>query len=144
VVVEECRPLFLTRQECAGVCQGSAAARETRRGGRQPRQVTTRMLTYGSRMLTYAHVCSRMLTYAGGKERRFERQDKDKEKGKGKQAVPRVPTGAGEVKVDISRAHSLFYLPCLRKVSKQLKFLDLVTAATSNDPSVHIYWQVAI
>jgi hypothetical protein len=55
--------------------------------------------------------------------------------------MPELPTlaGVGEVKVDVSKAHSVFYLPCLKKVTKQLKFIDLV-AGKVNDPAVDVYW----
>ena len=62
----------------------------------------------------------------------------EKDKEKSEPELP-VPAAAGTIKIDTSRAHSLFYLPCLKRTTRHLKFLELVTAK-GNDASVAIYW----
>ena len=62
----------------------------------------------------------------------------EKDKEKSEPELP-VPAAAGAIKIDTSRAHSLFYLPCLKRTTRHLKFLELVTAK-GNDASVAIYW----
>jgi len=62
--------------------------------------------------------------------------DKDKEKCESE--LP-VSAAAGSVKIDTSKAHSVFYVPCLKRTLRQLKFLELVTGK-GNDPNVAIYW----
>ena len=55
------------------------------------------------------------------------------------QPVVLTLTAAGSIKVDVSKAHSLFYLPCLRRICKELPWVELVNRpATSTEVSV--FW----
>ena len=68
--------------------------------------------------------------------------DKDKDsavKSAAAAAAAVAEAGRGEVRVDTSMAHSVFYLPCLKRVAQKLQFLEL-TSSRAKDPSVDVYW----
>ena len=54
--------------------------------------------------------------------------------------APVVAAANGEVKIDISKAHSIFYVPCIKKAVKLLPFMDSLPPSVRNDANASIYW----
>jgi len=54
--------------------------------------------------------------------------------------APAVAAANGEVKIDISKAHSIFYVPCIKKAVKVLPFMDTLPPSARNDANASIYW----
>ena len=54
--------------------------------------------------------------------------------------APVVAAANGEIKIDISKAHSIFYVPCIKKAVKLLPFTDTLPPSARNDANASIYW----